>query len=32
MRQLGLVDDLDRLAVLVEPDGAVRLAVDLHSE
>ena len=29
-RQLGLVDDLDRPAVRIEPDGAVMLAVDVH--
>ena len=32
MWQFGLVDDLDRPAVVIEPDGAVRLAVDVHSQ
>ena len=31
VRQLGLVDDLDSLAVGRRPDGAVRLAVYLHA-
>ena len=30
VRQDGLVDDLDRLAVLGEPDRAVGAACDLH--
>ena len=30
MRQLGLIDDLDRPAVVIEPDGAVMLSVDVH--
>ena len=32
MRQLGLVDDFDRFAVGVRPDGAIGLAADLHAQ
>src|SRR3546814_19762771 len=30
MRQPGLVDDADRPAIVVDPDRAVRYALDLH--